>query len=495
MEKQLKIYFTSDLHGYFYPTTYGDHTEQPMGLFKCASQFEKDGNTLIIDGGDMLQGSAFVNYCQSVLKSNLPVAQIMNTCGYDYVTLGNHDFNYGRDYLESYLEALKGQCVCQNVEDLSGRSLYPAQVKVLENGLKVGLVGIVTDYVNVWEKEEHLTGLKVTDPFEAAKKALESLKGQVDLTVCIYHGGFEKDLETGKTLSDTTENVAYKICEALDFDILLTGHQHMCVTGQDVAGTFVVQPTANGTVYHEVTAVQNEAGWQFEAALKKPMANGYHQALAKETDEIEAAVQKWLDEPVGHLSRPLKPEDKVKMALEGSPIADFLNEVQFYFSKAQVSAVGLANEIAGFNKEVMRRDIIATYPYPNTLVVYEITGEYLKAAMERSAEYFAVNEKEEIVVSDAFLQPKVEHYNYDFFKGVTYTLDVKAPIGERISNLCYEGKMILPTDLLTLCINNYRASGAGGYPMYTKCRLVKEINIEMVDLIMAYFEAHPQVNI
>ena len=55
-EKKLTIYFTSDLHGYIYPTDYRGSEEKELGLFKCASRFRKDGNTLVIDGGDILQG-------------------------------------------------------------------------------------------------------------------------------------------------------------------------------------------------------------------------------------------------------------------------------------------------------------------------------------------------------------------------------------------------------------------------------------------------------
>lgn len=51
--KNFTIYFTSDLHGYIYPTDYRSREERDIGLFKCASQFRKDGNTLIIDGGDI----------------------------------------------------------------------------------------------------------------------------------------------------------------------------------------------------------------------------------------------------------------------------------------------------------------------------------------------------------------------------------------------------------------------------------------------------------
>lgn len=113
--KRFTIYFTSDLHGYIYPTDYRSRQERNIGLFKCASQFHKDGNTLVIDGGDILQGSPLGAYCHDILGDASRFAEIMNRCGYDYVTLGNHDFNYGMDYLDSYLNALHARCVCENV--------------------------------------------------------------------------------------------------------------------------------------------------------------------------------------------------------------------------------------------------------------------------------------------------------------------------------------------------------------------------------------------
>ena len=85
--------------------------------------------------------------------------------------------------------------------------------------------------------------------------------------------------------------------------------------------------------------------------------------LCEKYSFVEAKVQEWLDEPLGHLSRPLYPEDKVKMALEGSGIADLINRIQLDVSGAQLSIVGLANDIVGFNACVTTRDIIATYPF------------------------------------------------------------------------------------------------------------------------------------
>lgn len=515
-QKKLKIYFTSDTHGYFYPTTYGDREQKNVGIFSCVSRWKKDENTLIIDGGDALQGNAFAYYCSHIPKSPKVIADMMNDCGYDYFTLGNHDFNYGLEYQGIYIENHKGRCVCQNIVDMEGRHLYPYDIKVMPNGLRVGIVGIVTDHINVWEKKENIAGIRVVDPFEQARAALWELRGKTDLTVCIYHGGFECDLDTGKRLTYSTENVGYRICQELSFDVLLTGHQHMSVEGRYIVSkqtghrTYVVQPLDAAKEYHflEITVDTNER----EAAepgetvdrnniMVTSKKNQADHTTAEETPlykkylPVEQSVQEWLNRPIGTLSRPLVPEDKLSMALHGSPIADFINRVQLYFSGAQLSAVGLANEIAGFKSKVSTRDIIATYPYPNTLAVLEITGEKLKAAMERSAEYFDLDESGRLKISERFLNPKVEHYNYDYFAGAEYRIDPAKPKGNRIVKLEFQGKPVRPEDKFTLCLNNYRASGAGEYPMYPQCKVLKEINIEMVELLMEYFRLNPLIEV
>ena len=513
--RKLKIYFTSDTHGYFYPTTYGDLIPKNVGLFSCIPNWKKDENTLVIDGGDVLQGNAFSYFTNHVPKSSKILADIMNDCGYDYYTLGNHDFNYGLEYQKEYRDNHKGHCVCQNVLDDTGNHLYPYEIKVMPNGLRVGIVGIVTDYVNVWEKKENLVGVQVVDPFIEAQKALSELKGKTDINICIYHGGFEADLDTGRRLTESTENVGYKICEELEFDILLTGHQHMSVDGRFITSgtghkTYVVQPLDAAKEYHKleikvddhnnimVTSEKIKADYNLAKTAKAVSVSNENvndEPLYDKYMFYENKVQDWLNQPIGTLSRALLPTDKLDMAYNGTPIADFINRVQLYFSGAQVSAVGLANDIAGFKEKVSTRDIIATYPFPNTLVVFNITGKNLKLAMERSAEYFAYDADGKLTISDKFLSPKVEHYNYDYFAGVDYKIDPSKPIGSRIVKLEYQGKPVTDKQMLTLCLNNYRASGAGEYPMYKECTIAKEINIEMVELLMEYFRINPVVEV
>ena len=488
-EKKLTIYFTSDLHGYIYPTDYRSSEEKELGLFKCASRFRKDGNTLIIDGGDILQGSPLGAFCHDTIGSAARFAEMMNRCGYDYVTLGNHDFNYGMPYLDSYLDVLRARCVCENVRRDEAGVRFPARVHTLENGLRVGIVGIVTDYVNIWEKPEHLAGIAITDPVPAAAAALKALKGQADLTVCVYHGGFERDLATGRVLSATHENAAYRICQELDFDILLTGHQHMSVPGQTVSGTFVVQPSDKGQEFLRVET--SVSGGEKRFSSETIPAHGECRAdwLAEFAD-MERGAQNWLDQVVGHLETPMTPDTPLHMAAEGTALADLFNTVQLAASGAQLSVTSLANDAAGLPQTVRRRDILNAYPYTNTLTVLEITGAVLRRAMERSAEYFTRNPDGSLRVSDCFLEPKVEHYNYDYYVGVTYAYDITRPVGERVVELKANGKPVQDTDVFTACLSSYRASGTGGYDCYVGCPVVREIGTEMSDLLLDYFKRY-----
>ena len=150
MEKTVQIYYTSDTHGHIIPVNYAANCPEKTGLLNLADQMEKDGNTLVLDGGDSLQGTPLTQY---YLENRgrwpvHPVAAAFNAMGLDYFTLGNHDFNFGYEALRDYLRAMDGVCLCANVEDLGGElPIRPWAVHTLANGLRVGITGVVTDFV------------------------------------------------------------------------------------------------------------------------------------------------------------------------------------------------------------------------------------------------------------------------------------------------------------------------------------------------------------
>ena len=491
--KELKVYFTSDLHGYVYPTDYIEKNEKNIGLLNIINNFNKDGNTLIIDGGDTIQGSPFTNYLSNSEFNIHPIATIMNVGGYDFITLGNHDFNYGKEYLKKYLDNLNAKCLCTNVIDKTNElPILPYKIKTMENGLKVGVMGFTTDFITRWERPENIENIDIIDTFDSIKKYYYNVKEQCDILIGVYHGGFEYDLESHKQLSTTKENIAYKICKDFDFDILLTGHQHLPIANITLHGTHIAQTPHNGSEFLELKlTIDDNGSININSSLENIELNPNKEMYDKFLP-LENKVQQWLDTPVGVLDTELQPTIHLDMALNGSNLANFINQIQLESSDADIACTAFANVIKGFGKNITVRDILSTYPYPNTLVVLEVNREILKLALERAASYFE-NNNGNVTISERFLKPKVEHYNYDYFTNINYAFDLNKEVGNRVTSIKYKGEELSDNQTLTLVMNNYRASGAGGYEFYENCNVVKEILIEMPEIIINYFKNNPKV--
>lgn len=494
MNRNLTICFTSDIHGYFSDMDYAQGVPGTTGLSRCASTFPDDGNTLILDGGDTLQGSPLVYWLnRDSIEGAKVSARAMNLAGYDFVTIGNHDFNFGKETLETYIHNLDARVISANVEGVAG--VERTAIVKLQNGLRIGITGVVTHFVNLWEKPENLRGITVKEAFPAAAAALDDLKeAEVDLTVCIYHGGFESDLQTGELLSATGENQAYRICKELDFDILLTGHQHQPKVNLNLFGTHACQSPDRGKQCVRVdVSVSDDGSVTAQSQLITPGEPEEELVAFLAPLDEENAV--FLDQPLGELDIPLTPGGHMEMAEKGSVIANFFNQVQLAASGADLSVSSLANVVKGFNKKVTIRDVVATYVFPNTLKTLRVNRRVLKAALERCAEYFELDENGQLQVGRSFLQPIVMHYNYDYLSGMEVTMDIRRPLGDRVVSMLYQGKELEEDRVLTLCMNDYRATGTGGYPFYAECELVKDQPTEISQMIIEYIDKHKSVTV
>ena len=122
MPKEFTIYYTSDTHGHIFPVNYAANLPEASGLLNLASEIRKDGNTLVLDGGDSLQGTPLTqHYLENRSKWPVhPVAAAFNALGLDCFTLGNHDFNFGYEALRDFIDAMDAECVCANLTDLGG---------------------------------------------------------------------------------------------------------------------------------------------------------------------------------------------------------------------------------------------------------------------------------------------------------------------------------------------------------------------------------------
>lgn len=474
--EELIINYTADFHGCF------------EALSRCSASFARGGNCICLDGGDTLQGSPAAYWLGKVWEgsgSSIP-AEIMNACGYDFVTLGNHEFSFGEDTLVAYLKGLHAQCLCANATGISGTAKYA--LKVMPNGLRIGITGLCTPF-----DRTHFT-----DAFEAAKEVTAKLDEYLpDVKICIYHGGFELPPEIYDPETDSlpekpmAENQGLRIARDLNFDILLTAHQHIAFAGKDICGTFVCQVPDNGCAFLRIIRSPDRkitSELTFPEEKKNEAVSGI---LNRITPELEA----WLDTKVGGLDRELIPEDRLKMAAEGSLIANLFNQIQQEASGADVSCTALGNEVFGLEKTVTVRDILRAYGYPNTLKTIRIKGKILKKALERSAEYFSTDSSGNLSVSEEFLSPMVQHFNYDYFSGIEYVMDPTREKGNRVVSVRYEGKELADDRELILALNDYRASGMGGYGFYAECPVISESTAGISELIIDYFRKYGCVTV
>ncbi len=497
MSKKLKIYYTTDTHGYVFKTDYLTAEEKNMGLLSVVNNFKKDSNTLIIDAGDTIQGSAFLKYCRQNEFKTKPIADILNNALYDIVVPGNHDFNYGYDEFKNYFENLNAICLGANIKDKTkGLNIDNYCIKKMENGLTVGIVGVVTNYVNVWESEENLKNFEISDAFISAKNALDEIKKLCDFTICIYHGGFEEALDSLEYNTESgIENQGLKICKELNFDLLLTGHQHMNIPLTNINGTHTMQLMFNATMYGEIDV-------KFDDNNKFVSCSGYNQLPTNQYDKdmydslyhIEKEVQNYLDLPVCTLNEQVPPLQKLDIALNGSRIADFANQIMMHYTNAQISCTSLGNEIMSLPKELTIRNIMATFPFPNDIYVIKVKGNTIKKALEKTAEYFEIKNGE-VKISDEFIKLKIQHFNYDFFAGIEYTFDLRNQIGDRVVRLEIDSMPLDMEKYYTLAINNYRASGGGGYEFYRDCEIIKLLGADIQELAIEYAQKNKDIEI
>ncbi|MCQ2457299.1 MAG: bifunctional metallophosphatase/5'-nucleotidase [Clostridia bacterium] len=483
MKNRLTIYYTSDIHGYLYADDFCNPGPCRRGLYSM--HFPKDGNTLVIDGGDFLQGTPLTDYCAKHGTAS-PLIGAMNEREYDFLTLGNHDFSYGRKYLADTLNAIRAECLCANIDDARGElPLFPWKIKTMENGLRVGIVGLCTDWVPRWEKPENLKDFSFLPPLERAREAVRQMRAAgADVLIGLYHGGTERDLATGRVLTETDEHIACRLCEELPFDLLLTAHQHAEIPYGRWGKTHIVQVGSNAAKYALIT--MDETG-RFSSELREPETP---YVPTGERLETYKALGRYLDTCVGRVTRPFIPGEKADMALHGSVLADLLNAVQKEATGAALSCTGLPNTLRPFGEEVTLRDIMVNYPYANTLVVRLITGEILKKALERSASYFSMGPDGKARVSEEFLVPCERHFNYDYFSGVQYVFDLRRPVGDRVTEMNVNGKTVRPEDTFELVMNSFRSGGAGGFEFYLNCPVIRENRSDFSTLILEYLQRH-----
>ena len=494
---KIVIYQTSDLHGYVYPTNYVDYQE--LGVLKIASFIEEDeknyDHTLKIDTGDLVQGSAMTHYLSKQNFETNPIVNLLNQINFDAYVIGNHEFNYGLDYLRNSYKIVENKILNSNIKGLPIKS-KPYDIFDFD-GFKIGVIGSTTSFIPNWEQASTIEGMEFLNPVDTYKFYEDELKEKSDIIIYAYHGGFEKSIDGNNTVTEklTKENQASEILENYDsIDILLSGHQHrsFIVKLNDVICS---QPVNNGVNFTKIVIDMISGEMDYELVDVESLNQEINLELEAPFTKLSEDLEVYLDKEIGHFTQDILIGDLFEARLKSHPFINFIHDVQLDISDADFSSICIFDTAKGFKKDVTIRDVLINYPYPNTLKVLELSGKKIKEAIETSATYFVLDEVGKISINRDFLVPKIQNYNYDLYRGLDYIIDIGRDFGDRVISLSKGGKELDLDKNYTIVLNNYRATNTSKYPAYENARVVKEINLDVSEIIIGYFEKHNLVEV
>lgn len=497
---------TTDLHGNIFPIDYYTDKSDNRGLAKVATlikQVRKDNpNVLLVDSGDTIQGTPLAYYHNK--KNNTPPHPMMLTMSalkYDAMAVGNHEYNFGLKVLEKARSEASFPWLSANTYDEGTTNTHykPYIVKEVA-GVRVGILGLTTPGVPTWENKPNYAGLEFHEPLPEAKKWVPVLreKERADVVVVAMHMGIEEDLRTGQLNpgSVLNENQALTIARQVPgIDIILMGHTHRDVPSLFVNGVMLVQANHWGRHLARADLYLDKVGngWKLAARSARTIpVDDKVQAdadIAKLAEPYHKETQAWLSLPIGESAAELT---ATEARFKDSAILDLIQRVQMDVGKADVSMAAVFNLEARIPKgQVTVREMAGLYVYENTLVVLEVTGQQIKDALEHSAKYFRPYEPGKTLAE--LIDDKIPAYNFDLAEGVTYEINIRKPIGQRIEKLQFRGKPLAPTQRLRLATNNYRVNGGGGYTMYKNAPVVYRSGEEIRELIIDWVERNKTI--
>ncbi|BDR64966.1 5'-nucleotidase C-terminal domain-containing protein [Clostridium tetani] len=469
----LQILATSDTHGKFVPYEYAINSESKSGsmtqIATAVKELKKaNPNTILVDAGDTIQDNSASLFLDNEIH---PMILAMNEIGYDTWTLGNHEFNYGVPTLEKVASQFKGTMLCGNVYKKDGERLGKPYNIVEKAGVKIGIIGMTTPNITRWDSE-NLKGYRVTDSVEETKKVISEIKDKVDVMIAVVH------MSEGEEYGNKNSSAVSLANACPELVAIVAAHEHKAVDGatynnvllvenknlaQTIAKIDIKLTKKDGKyiVSDKTKDVTSKIIWMMDGKTKKvnyesdkdleKKLNSYHKVALDDANQI-----------IGELKGGnLVPEDEVKgiptSQIQETPMINLINEVQMYYTKANVSAAAAFRSNANMKQgKIKKSDASLIYKFDNTLYLLEVTGKQLKDYMEWSTSYYNTYKPGDLTVS---FNEDVRGYNYDMFSGVKYEIDISKEPGNRITNLRkMDNSLVKDTETLKLIVNNYRAS-------------------------------------
>ncbi len=479
---KITVLETSDLHSNLYSYSYENNKESDKdGVARVATYIDevraKEPNVILIDNGDTYQGSIMSDAVfNKTDKTVHPVSKTLNNLKYDAFVFGNHEFNFGMDFVNRILGELEIPVLNANaVYKETGETLSAPYTVVERNGVKIGILGITNPNAPRWDGDKVET-LDFKGTRETAEKYVKILREEekVDLVIVSAHVGYEPEYSVEEGLDGAkaiVENVK-------GIDAVLLGHNHISVNMEEngiiigapknlgrevVRMDFELKKTANGyeVVDKSVEIVEMEK-YAPSAEYRKTIQEEHDTTLnfiAGSGDVMEGVEGGGV---FGQATADFQPKNEIRTIPEGklrdTAVIDLIGKVQLEVSGADVTSVALFQDTSDLKKgDINYGSLFNIYKFDNNLYTVDVTGAELKAYMEWSAQHYNQWKEGDLNIS---FDEEIPGYRYDMFKGIEYKVDLSKPVGERIVDVVYKGEPLKDDQVLKLAVNNYRyASG------------------------------------
>jgi 2',3'-cyclic-nucleotide 2'-phosphodiesterase/3'-nucleotidase len=489
-QAHLRIMETTDLHVHVFPYDYyADKPVDTVGLSRTASLIEavraEATNAMLVDNGDFLQGNPmgdYIAYERGMKDGDMhPIIAAMNTLGFDASTLGNHEFNYGLDFLMKSLEGANFPIVSANVVKTMGAS--PREDETLikpyiildrevtdgageKHPIRVGLIGFVPPQIMNWDRK-HLEGKVQTRDIVATAQSWvpQMLEEGCDIIVALSHSGIGPAEH-----AEGMENASTPLARVDGIDALMTGHSHLVFPSStfdgfaevDVAtGTISGKPAVMGGFWGShmglIDLLLERDGNRWKVISSTSEARPISQrnedrsitALVEDVPGVIASVQKEHDETLAYVRRAVgktsAPLYSYFALVADDPSVQIVSQAQTWYiaemlKGTEYEALPLLSAAAPFKAggrggpdyytdvapgDVAIKNVADLYLYPNTIRAVKVTGQQLKDWLERSAGMF--NQVEPGKADQVLLNPDFPSYNFDVIDGVTYEIDLSQP--------------------------------------------------------------------
>lgn len=368
------------------------------------ADYEAQGAEVILaDAGDYSQGTVYVS-----VNKGADAVTMMNAAGYDVVTLGNHEFDYGYAQLVENMKAAKFQVLCADVLGADGKTIYDANTIIEKGGVKIGFFGLETPEAQTKANPKLIQGLKFLagadgkELYDCAAAQVADLKAKgADLVVCLAHLGVDESSEP-YTSYDLAKNV-----QGIDF--IIDGHSHTVMT----AGPNGEAIQSTGTAFANIGVIT------IDNATKKIVGNElkaiWHTEKNADGKSVTVVDYKTRDEKVAAAAKAIiDPIDKAygekfavsEVALNGAKapngnrdsetnLGDLITDAMLWkvLADAEIT-VPEENVVAITNGggirasigvgDVTKKDINTVLPFGNTLAVVYVKGSELLEALEAS---------------------------------------------------------------------------------------------------------------